>query len=66
MKWSPKTWFGRFTKAMKGFGYKQSQGDHTLFTKLSGKEGITVLLIYFDYTIVNRNDEKELGRLKYF
>lgn len=33
LKQSPKAWFGRFTKAMVSFGYKQSQGDHTLFIK---------------------------------
>jgi len=35
---SPRAWFGRFTKFMKGFDYKQSQG----------KEGVTVLLVYVD------------------
>ena len=33
LKQSPKTWFGRFAKVMKEFGYKQSQSDHTLFIK---------------------------------
>ncbi|KAL6348574.1 hypothetical protein AAG906_016088 [Vitis piasezkii] len=28
-------WFGRFAKVMKEFGYRQSQGDHTLFIKHS-------------------------------
>ena len=31
LKQSPRAWFGRFAKVMKEFGYKQSQGDHTLF-----------------------------------
>ena len=35
LKQSPRAWFGRFTKAMLGLGYKQSQGDHTLFFKHS-------------------------------
>jgi len=33
LKQPPGAWFEIFTKAMKGFGHKQSQGDHTLLTK---------------------------------
>ena len=33
LKQSPKEWFGRFTTAMKKFGYRQSNPDHTLFLK---------------------------------
>ena len=32
-KQSPRAWFGRFTQAMRSVGYKQSNGDHTLFFK---------------------------------
>ena len=35
LKQSPRAWFGRFTQAMLSLGYKQSQGDHTLFIKHS-------------------------------
>lgn len=31
LKQSPRAWFGRFTDAMKRYGYKQSNSDHTLF-----------------------------------
>ena len=67
---------------MKEFGYKQSQGDHTLFIKHSIERGVTALLVYVDNIIVTGNDErekhdvkqglakefeiKELGKLKYF
>ena len=67
---------------MKGSGYKQSQGDHTLFIKHSSVGGVTALLVYVDDIIVTGNDEKEkhelkqklvkefeikeLGKLKYF
>ena len=67
---------------MKEFGYKQSQGDHTLFIKHSVVGGVTALLVYVDDIIVTGNDErekhdvkqrlskefeiKELGKLKYF
>ena len=82
LKQSPRAWFKRFAKVMKEFGYKQSQGDHTLFIKHSAAGGVTVLLVYVDNIIVTRNDErekddvkqrlakefeiKELGKLKYF
>ena len=67
---------------MKESGYKQSQGDHTLFIKHSIARGGIVLLVYVDDIIVTGNDErekhevkqrlatefeiKELGKLKYF
>ena len=35
LKQSPRAWFERFEKVMKESGYKQSQGDHTLFIKHS-------------------------------
>ena len=63
-------------------GYRQSQGDHTLFIKHSSLGGLTTLLVYVDDIIVTGNDDKErqvlnqclakefeikvLGRLKYF
>lgn len=31
LKQSPRAWFGMFTKVMASLGYKQRQGDHTLF-----------------------------------
>ncbi|CAJ2627685.1 unnamed protein product [Trifolium pratense] len=48
LKQSPRAWFGRFTKVMVGLGFKQSQGDHTLFVKHSKSGGVTVLLVYVD------------------
>ncbi|KAJ9560780.1 hypothetical protein OSB04_005940 [Centaurea solstitialis] len=33
LKQSPRAWFGRFTLAMKKYGFKQSNSDHTLFLK---------------------------------
>ncbi|KAL6326914.1 hypothetical protein AAG906_012521 [Vitis piasezkii] len=49
---------------MKEFGYKQSQGDHTLFIKHSALGGVTVLLVYVDDIIMTGNDEKEKHELK--
>jgi len=48
LKQSPRAWFGRFTKVMVGLGFKQSQGDHTLFVKHSETVGVTVLMVYVD------------------
>ena len=39
LKQSPRAWFGRFAKVMKESGYKQNQGDHTLFIKHSAIGG---------------------------
>nr|KYP41064.1 Retrovirus-related Pol polyprotein from transposon TNT 1-94 [Cajanus cajan] len=82
LKQSPRAWFGRFTKVMTSLGYKQSQGDHTLFIKHSVSGGVTILLVYVDDIIVSGDDKREqqllseclatefeiktLGRLKYF
>ncbi|KAL0421755.1 UNVERIFIED_CONTAM: Retrovirus-related Pol polyprotein from transposon RE1 [Sesamum latifolium] len=81
LKQSPRAWFGRFTKSMKSFGYKQSNSDHTLFLK-HNKEKVTALIVYVDDMIVTGNDPeerkalqkhlarefemKDLGQLKYF
>ncbi|KAM0026098.1 putative RNA-directed DNA polymerase [Helianthus debilis subsp. tardiflorus] len=81
LKQSPRAWFGRFTLAMRRYGFQQSNSDHTLFLKRKGKL-VTCLIIYVDDMIITGNDEeemknlkaslftkfemKDLGRLKYF
>ncbi|RVW13447.1 Retrovirus-related Pol polyprotein from transposon RE1 [Vitis vinifera] len=81
LKQSPRAWFGRFTKSMRAFDYRQSNSDHTLFLKKQhGK--ITALIVYVDDMVVTGNDPEErkalqnylsrefemkyLGPLKYF
>jgi len=49
--------FGRFTKAMVSFKYKQSQRDHTLFTKDSATSKLSLLLVYSDRMIIARDEE---------
>ena len=49
---------------MKEFGYKQRQGDHTLFIKHSAARGVTALLVYVDDIIVTGNDEREKHDVK--
>ena len=63
LKQSPRMWFGRFTTAMKRFGYRQSNSDHTLFLKKSGNQ-ITCLVIYVDDMVITGNSAKEINRLR--
>ncbi|GKA15748.1 putative RNA-directed DNA polymerase [Tanacetum coccineum] len=63
LKQSPRAWFGRFSKFMKGIGYKQSDADHTLFVK--NNEGkVTALIVYVDDMVVTGDDEDEMNKLK--
>ncbi|RVW22233.1 Retrovirus-related Pol polyprotein from transposon TNT 1-94 [Vitis vinifera] len=41
LKQSPRAWFGRFTKSMRAFGYRQSNSDHTLFLKNNMETGMS-------------------------
>jgi len=41
LKQSPQAWFGRFARVMLAMGYKQNQGDHTLFIKHSPLGGVS-------------------------
>ncbi|KAL4334375.1 hypothetical protein GQ457_07G010170 [Hibiscus cannabinus] len=82
LKQSSRAWFGRFSKAMLRLGFKQSQGDHTLFIKKLFFRGSNCTILYVDDIIVTGDDSedienlkrclvkeikvKELGRLKYF
>jgi len=63
IKQSPRAWFGRFTMAMKRYGYKQSNSDHTLFLKRKG-DLITCLIIYVDDMIITGSDIEEISQLK--
>ncbi|WKA11799.1 hypothetical protein VitviT2T_029262 [Vitis vinifera] len=64
LKQSPRAWFERFTKVIKGEEFSQGQSDHTLFIKRSPGGKITVLIVYVDDIIVTENDEEEISRLK--
>ena len=64
LKQSPRACFGRFARVMKESGFKQNQGDHTLFIKHSAAGGVTALLVYVDDIILTGNDEKEKHELK--
>ena len=63
LKQSPRAWFGRFTKSIRIFGYKQSNSYHTLFLK--HKRGkITALIIYVDDMVVTSDDHEEISSLQ--
>ncbi|KAF3771579.1 Retrovirus-related Pol polyprotein from transposon TNT 1-94 [Nymphaea thermarum] len=81
LKQSPRAWFERLRIVMKTNGYKQENGDHTLFIKQ--RNGlVSLLLVYVDDMIVRGDDEeknrkmkerlatqfdlKDLGKLRYF
>ncbi|RVW52356.1 Retrovirus-related Pol polyprotein from transposon RE2 [Vitis vinifera] len=77
LKQSPRAWFERFTKVVKGYGFVQCQSDHTLFVKQ-----FPVIIVYVDDIILIGDHEekidllkklltkefeiKDLGNLKYF
>ena len=64
LKQSPRAWFGRFSQTMKTLGYKQCNGEHTLFFKRSSQELLTLLIVYVDDIIITGNDLKEIQGLK--
>ena len=82
LKQSPRAWFERFGKTVKGFGFKQGQADHTLFYKKSSLGKVVILIVYVDDIIITGDDRdgiedlkrklalsfeiKDLGQVKYF
>ncbi|CAL2240277.1 unnamed protein product [Prunus armeniaca] len=65
LKQSPRAWFGKFSCAMKKYGYRQSNADHTLFLKRR-KGKVTVLIIYVDDMIITGDDTEEIDKLKHY
>jgi hypothetical protein len=63
LKQSPRAWFGQFSMAMRKYGFKQSNSDHTLFIKHNG-EKLTVLIVYVDDMIITGDDKEEISRLQ--
>ena len=63
LKQSPRAWFDRFRWALCDMGYKQCNGDHTLFYRHSRLK-ITVLAVYVDDIIITGDDEAEIECLK--
>jgi hypothetical protein len=49
--------------AMRKYGFKQSNSDHTLFIKHRLSK-VTVLIVYVDDMIITGDDEEEIPRLQ--
>ncbi|CAL8175713.1 unnamed protein product [Prunus armeniaca] len=64
LKQSPRAWFGRFSQAMKKYGYRPSQADHTLFLRHSRDGRITIVIVYVDDIIMTGDDIEEISKLK--
>jgi len=63
LKQSPRAWFDKFRRALYEMGYKQCNGDHTVFYRHSGRK-ITILAVYVDDIIITGDDAIEIGRIK--
>ena len=63
LKQSPCAWFGRFSLAMRKYGFTQTNSDQTLFSKHRlGK--VTSLIIYVDDMIITGDDIEKISRLQ--
>ncbi|XP_020245041.1 uncharacterized protein LOC109823167 [Asparagus officinalis] len=63
LKQSLREWFDRFRLAVCSMGYKQCNGDHTVFYRHS-KMRITILAVYVDDIVITRDDAEEILWLK--
>jgi hypothetical protein len=63
LKQSPRSWFDRFRREMCNLGYKQCNGDHTVFYWHNGNH-ITILVVYVDDMIIIGDDPLEVAKLK--
>ena len=63
LKQSPRAWFGRFSLAMRRYGFDQSNTDHTLFLKHRQRK-VTALIVYVDDMIITGDDAEEILRLQ--
>jgi hypothetical protein len=63
LKQSPRAWFGRFSQAMKKYGFYQSNSDHTLFLK-HRQSKVTTLIVYVDDMIITGDDTEEIAKLQ--
>jgi hypothetical protein len=49
--------------AMRKYGFKQSNSDHTLFIKHKGSK-VSALIVYVDDMIITGDDKEEISRLQ--
>jgi len=63
LKQSPRAWFDRFRWVMCNMGYRQCNGDHTVFDHHSNNR-VTIFAVYVDDIIITGDDTLEIARLK--
>ncbi|CAM8942988.1 unnamed protein product [Rhodiola kirilowii] len=81
LKQASRQWFSKFSEALIGYGFVQSQNDHSLFTLTNSDEFIALLVYVDDVVLTGTNLElisavksfihsrfkiKDLGHLKFF
>lgn len=81
LKQSPRCWFSKFAKALFDYGFVQCGADHSLFSLITRKKELHVLIYVDDLVLTGNSDEvvqefktylsncfhmKDLGKLKYF
>ncbi|RVX11614.1 Retrovirus-related Pol polyprotein from transposon RE2 [Vitis vinifera] len=64
LKQSPRAWFERFTKVVKGYGFVQCQSDHTLFVKHFPEGKLAIIIVYVDDIILTGDHEEKIDLLK--
>ena len=65
LKQSSRAWFGKFSEAAIQFGMHQSQSDHYVFSLISAR-GKVLLIIYVDDIIITGDDQTGIRDLKNF
>jgi hypothetical protein len=63
LRQASRQWFAKLSSSLISLGYKQSQSDHSLFTK-KDEERFTALLVYVDDLILAGNDITEIHYVK--
>ena len=56
-------WFELFGKAVKRYGFVQSQAYHKMFYKHSREGEMVVLIVYVDDTILTSDDSEGIMKL---
>jgi Reverse transcriptase (RNA-dependent DNA polymerase) len=63
LKQSPRAWYGKLSSALTKIGYKKSEADSSMFTSVSNK-GIVIILIYVDDLVITGSDQHGIAALK--
>lgn len=63
LKQAPRQWFLKLSLALKQFGFKQSNSDHTLFLSHSST-GCTTLLVYVDDILITGSNSTVIQQVK--